>query len=368
MLVAFLALASLAGAFLFLGGGADPSLPSYYTDPTPTWLRGNPETGPVTGRVTTPAGEPVAGADVQLIYEGDPHWPRSVAYRAVTDADGVFHIEDAAQMGFPIVVSGNGGVRTYRPSGAGGFPYPDPLVITVGPVYPVPVFVACSERVPAARRPGTNVSVHVTAWTLPEGEFFSDAYLRATDDAPLGPPEGDPALRPERPRYLPRIPRDARHLASYLYLPPGSYRLSVSDACGTASREIEVAATDAQEGVHFALPQADHSELVLRMAEDSTRARLRPAVYFGSARVNPYDAVSPRHPLRYPQLAPGDYEVRDVTCHRPITIPPSSVTRVTIGPGRCDVHSWRRPDAPELPEQEGQEEEQEELPANPEAD
>ena len=151
------------------------------------------------------------------------------------------------------------------------------------------------------------------------------------------------SLLPGSGAYLTSVSPDARSFEHEIPLPPGTHRVTIDGSCGVVSRDVTVPDTSDAVTVTFELPAPDHSELIVALSVESHRARVFPAITFRRTPIaHPSDVPRGGH-IRLRRLMPGDYEIGGVTCHRPIHVPPSSVTRVRIGRGQCDVHSWPRP-------------------------
>jgi len=292
------------------------------------------------GQVVTPDGEPVAGAEVRLIYPGDPHWPEDVAGEARTDADGRFAFEPVSPFGgYEVVVRGNGGERTFSPPLHERDEPPPPVTIRVAESYPLMVRARCTE-------PPRNVSDHLrrepvrldVRW-LPEED---DLLIRAF----LAPPDGDASTRdselmPGRPGSWPRS-EGATRFSRSIALPAGRHRLTFTGPCGVRVREVEIDDDAPPTPIDVDLPAPDHGTLAVELGSQSTRDVLRPRLHVGPVLLE-WLELRPGAPVVRERLAPGAYRLTRATCHQPIELAPSTRTTVTIGPGRCDVRAGPPP-------------------------
>lgn len=298
-------LAAAAALFWQWLNAPDAGLPGYYTDNTPPWLSGDDgERWTVSGTVVTPEGEPIAGATVKLIYPGDPHWPESLAYETTTDGTGGFEIE-TVHYWFSVVVEHDGASRGYRPPWDGGIydehdAPPAPMTITIAPMTRLPIHLSCTE----AELSGFHrVSIY---WRPDDDLIHSDFF---------------------------DLPSRSRSVAN---LPTGQFTAVAAGPCGTDALTLEVGSAD-PPALSFTLPPESHGELIVRMARDRPDTVRLPQIYFHGLKVNDWEEVRVGRRLRLTHLAPGPYELRETACREPVDIVASSVTTVTIAPGRCDT-------------------------------
>lgn len=327
------------------GGGED-----FRRETDVPWTPGNGRLATIHGRVVTPEGAAVAGATVQLVYPGDPHWGESVAYQTHTNAQGHFRVEDvSAYVPFDLVVTENGGRRTFvlppvdYPPSEGERPA---VSVRVAPMHSVDVEVVCTEE-PKPIRPrlpeeGSPPSVSV--YWLPESDLIASIFPPSTGPQPaLG---GGPSMsraRPGHSTHLPAVPGSARRFQQQIKLPAGRHKVVVTGQCGVVQKEIDISETG-PNAVQVEAPVPNYGNLVLRLAADSNREYVQPEVRYAGRHI----AIGEDRRLyrgrwaRIHYLEPGLYDVGGVTCHEPIDVAAERVTRVEIGPGRCDVTYGRR--------------------------
>ena len=160
-------------------------------DDSVPWAPGAGATTTVSGRVITPEQVPIAGAEVQLVYPGDPHAPESVAYSKRTGADGTFRFEDvSAYVTFPIVVRHEGSARTYwPPTESHEVVEREAVSIRMAPTRSVKVTMQCTRpgRLPSAIIDDPLIRLNVR-WPSEAPTEHPDELVRTTMPATDGTP------------------------------------------------------------------------------------------------------------------------------------------------------------------------------------
>lgn len=289
------------------------------------------------GTVVDAEGAPIAGAELELVYLGNPHWPEDVAGHATSDAAGRFELGEVGSGGYSLVARHGGMTRTLD------LPWPDsdppPVTVRLVETRPLRVGVRCRERPDAARYdPRRLESIELFVHSPPDGELFAHVALSARD-AQGARPARESRLRPDRMGTLASSPLAARRFGVDARVPRGPVRLTVVGGCGVATRTLEIDEGADPLAWELELPADDHATLELRLAPESTRDRVFPRVSLGPLPLrHPYE-LRRDAPIRLRRLPPGEVSIAGVTCHRPVEVAPSTTTHVTIGPGRCDVDS-----------------------------
>lgn len=312
------------------------------------WLpRGGP-TRRISGRVVSPGGDPIARVGVQLVYEGDPHWPETVAYETTTDAAGEFAFDGVATgVQFMIVVSGQDARRTFDPPSD-----PDAADLRVGdirlaPDQPVRIVVRCTSPPPPPtdRPPDGGEPPRVTLRWLPGDDLYAELFPGA-DDAPPDQRVGESSRLPGRHTLLPPVPRSARRFVHETRLPAGRFLATVDGPCGVAQREVEIQPGEAQV-VELASPVPEHGFLIIEVASDIPGEG---AVYvhlkLGPASLDT-PGTRPGRTSHVSGLAPGTYGVNVPrhACPRAVAIPPRGAVRMRIGRDACTVTEESEPTA-----------------------
>lgn len=297
------------------------------------WL--GPDGMSIAGRVVSPAGDPVGGLMVELVYPGDPHWEETVAFTSSTDEDGRFAFHDVCGNCFSLVVRGTEGARTYRePLPRGG-----DFTVVYAPMRPVPVRVHCAVPPPPWARgtipSGWPPSVRVD-W-LPDRGVIAHVRLPAVDEGAELSGDSLSSILPGWATSFEIPDADAGSFGAMVPLPEGELRVTVFSACGVLSRVVRLPG----DPIELRLPPEDHARISLRLSPSAREEPLpvmlsfqRRVLDLGGTQLRPYNV------LGADRLSAGEYEISsgagaDWECR--ITLRPRTHTRVAVGPQGCQV-------------------------------
>ena len=213
----------------------------------------------IDGRVITPSGDPVVGAQVQVIGRRGPHEAETVLHQTAAGADGSFSFANVRSASvISIVVRGNGGERTFSLDSVPG-QRAGPVEIRVAPTRRTHVRLDClAEPDPRDVLATRLMAPRVSVFWLPGRDLITH---RAMDDAghpAVLPNDGESMLRPGRQSdFAGMVSTTARRFSRTIDVPAGHLLLAVTGACGVGTREIEVRDGVAIPEVVFNLPTPD---------------------------------------------------------------------------------------------------------------
>ncbi|MGE0790307.1 MAG: hypothetical protein AB7S26_31820 [Sandaracinaceae bacterium] len=304
--------------------------------PTP-WAPIEGHTRDVEGQILYPDDRPASGAEVSLVYLGDPHADEGIAYETTADAQGRFRFDRVSEYGgFDLVVQHD---RAHRAAHLPAADATTPWIVRVAPSHDVPIEIRCTAQPGRSRSVLGTQSVEASVRWAADGTQVAWTPLPALDGTPdVLSGRGEPGMSRFRPGFafsIPPVPANAHRFLTTLPLPEGTHRVTLTGVCGITTFDVVSPVPDPAPPPPV-LPSRDASELVLELGADSARDYVEPDVALGGEVIASEQLFHDR-PFRLRSIPAGSYVVSGVTCHDPIEVPSRSVVRVSIGPDRCDV-------------------------------